>query len=164
MGIVVKQAELASRRAGWKRDGKTVVFVQGHFELLHPGYVRLLEHARSLGDVLVVAVEGDVAAAAGSKRGGAAQGVTPAAERAEILAALAAVDFVLEPGAARADAIPAWLEPEIIVKGGAEPGIASPHVAEASASASAHSKIVWVPLEPGYSTAGLIERIRQLPT
>src|SRR6202041_3845795 len=105
---VVSQSELILHRQEWKRNGKRVVCVAGAFDLLHPGHVRLLEQARGLGDVLIVVLQSDegvrVAAEQGDKLVGApapvvpgsfpAKPITPAAERAEILAALAAVDFV----------------------------------------------------------------------
>ena len=57
MGCVISQDELILRRAEWKRNGKRVVFASGAFDLLHPGHVRLIEQARSHGDVLVVGIE-----------------------------------------------------------------------------------------------------------
>ena len=57
LGCVISQDELILRRAEWKRNGKRVVFASGAFDLLHPGHVRLIEQARSHGDVLVVGIE-----------------------------------------------------------------------------------------------------------
>lgn len=145
------------------------VLAIGAFDLLHPGHVRLLEQARSLGDVLVIAVEndGDVRAAAEKERGktsariAAERPVVPLSERAEILAALAAVDFVTELRDVSADA---WIErfgPDIYVQGGRRPLLlgATPNAEKA---AGANWDIVNIPLEPGYSTAALIERIQQI--
>ncbi len=103
MGQVVSQSELISLRGQWKRAGKGVVCASGCFDLLHPGHIRLLEHARSLGDVLIVAIESDAAATrtinSGQRLGQAqlpsAQSFPPL-ERAEILAALSAVACVVE--------------------------------------------------------------------
>src|ERR1700691_2627757 len=68
---VVSQSELILQRQDWKRNGKRVVCVAGAFDLLHPGHVRLLEQARGLGDILIVALQSDesvrVAAEAGGK-------------------------------------------------------------------------------------------------
>ncbi|HYL69590.1 MAG TPA: adenylyltransferase/cytidyltransferase family protein, partial [Candidatus Limnocylindria bacterium] len=101
LGKVVSQGELILHRSEWKRNGKRVAFASGSFDLLHPGHVRLLEQARELGDVLVVGVESDAAVRAKSNKLTAqkknlARPITPADERMEILAALAAVDYVVE--------------------------------------------------------------------
>ena len=56
---VVSQSELILHRQEWKRNGKRVVCVAGAFDLLHPGHVRLLEQARGLGDILIVALQSD---------------------------------------------------------------------------------------------------------
>ncbi|HEX2515572.1 MAG TPA: adenylyltransferase/cytidyltransferase family protein, partial [Chloroflexota bacterium] len=68
-----------------------IVLTNGHFDLLHIGHVRLLQAARSLGDILVVGVNGDASV---RRRKGPTRPLVPGAERAEVLAALAAVDFV----------------------------------------------------------------------
>lgn len=163
MGKVVSQGELILRRSEWKRNGRTVVCASGSFDLLHPGHIRLLEQARSLGDFLVVAVEGDRSVHdefAGAR--GAVRPLTPAAERMEIVAALAAVDFVVpfdEPSP-----YPFLLRfvPEVFVEGSSsaerERGLDQREL-EARGS-----RVVHVPLEPGYSTAQLIERIASLRT
>src|ERR1700723_4236725 len=96
---IVSQTDLILQRREWKRNGKRVVCAAGAFDLLHPGHVRLLEHARDLGDILVVGVKSDANARAGAGSSSATEGagfVNPAAERAEILAGLAAVDCVTE--------------------------------------------------------------------
>ena len=105
VGRIASGDELIAERINWKRGGSRVVFVHGVFDLLHPGHVRLLEQARSLGNVLVVAVHGDArdhsknaatVAGARDRESKSLRSVTPSAERAEIVAALAAVDFVTE--------------------------------------------------------------------
>jgi rfaE bifunctional protein nucleotidyltransferase chain/domain len=169
---VVSQDSLILHRRKWKDNGQCVVFAAGRFDLLHPGHIRLLEQARSHGDILIVGVQSDQgirrgqAAATASKAGGAsisekaARPVTPAAERAEILAALAAVDYVVEFNEPSAEALISRLSPDIIVKG------ASPHPdpadsAEAQLVESSGAKILRILIEPGYSTSRLIERIHQ---
>jgi len=103
---VVSQQALILQREEWKRNGKRVVCAAGAFDLLHPGHVRLLEQARGLGDVLVVGVEmdeavrereGRILAATSAKSangGGQKLPVNPAAERAEVVAAIGVVDSV----------------------------------------------------------------------
>jgi rfaE bifunctional protein nucleotidyltransferase chain/domain len=143
-----------------------VVFACGCFDLLHPGHIRLLEQARSKGDVLVVGIETDPSAH--EKEGVHAAGapspqrpITPAAERAEIVAALAAVDYAVEFDAAAARALITRLAPDVIVKGG-EAGSDESVFRDDEASAAAGSKVVRIPLEPGHSTARLIERIKNI--
>ncbi|MGH9747372.1 MAG: adenylyltransferase/cytidyltransferase family protein [Candidatus Acidiferrales bacterium] len=163
MGRVVSQDELILHRSEWKRNGKRVVFTSGCFDLLHPGHIRLIEQARSNGDVLVVGIESD--ASARRKQAAASpaprHAITPAAERAEIVAALAAVDCAVEYDAASLRNLLERLAPDVVVKGG-EPGSDQAAFDEDEASIVAGSKVVRVPLEPGHSTARLIERIKNL--
>ena len=177
---VVSQSELILQRQEWKRNGKRVVCVAGAFDLLHPGHVRLLEQARGLGDILIVALQSDesvrVAAEQAAKLVGApsvagpaataaarncpARPITPQAERAEILAALAAVDFVAIFDEATAAEFIARLAPDIFAQGGEgsrENACADDHTIKA-----ASGLVVRLPLEPGYSTSRLVERISQL--
>lgn len=104
----------ALRRA--QAEGRRVVFTNGCFDLLHRGHVRYLERARRLGDLLVVAVNSDASVRGLGK--GPGRPVVPEAERAEVLAALAAVDLVVlfaEPDPAR---VIRALRPDVLVKGG----------------------------------------------
>ena len=91
MGEILDRAELKRRTDALKAAGKRVVLTNGAFDLLHVGHVRALKEARSKGDALIVAVNGD-----GSVRRlkGEGRPVVPAVERAELLAALACVDLV----------------------------------------------------------------------
>ncbi|HXQ27215.1 MAG TPA: adenylyltransferase/cytidyltransferase family protein [Candidatus Acidoferrales bacterium] len=169
MGQVVSQSELISYRGRWKGAGKGVVCASGCFDLLHPGHIRLLEQARSLGDILVVALESDAAARKrfgpreaapgnGAKKN-APRPITPAAERAEILAALAAVDYVVEFDEPSPRSFLEAFLPDVFVEGSASRrDVASP---EAGALEALGCKVVRVPFEPGYSTALLIQRITE---
>src|SRR5579864_4054640 len=113
---VISQDELILRRAGWKRNGKRVVFASGSFDLLHPGHVRLLEQARSYGDVVVVGIESDASSRDrhASVRGLPRRPMTPSTERAEIVAALAAVDFAVEFDPNSSPALIVRLAPDVI--------------------------------------------------
>jgi rfaE bifunctional protein nucleotidyltransferase chain/domain len=131
----------------------------GVFDLLHPGHVRLLEQARAFGEILVVGVQSDARA---REEKGPTRPVTPASERAEILAALAAVDFavVLSGEQAEKEFI-AQLLPDMVVQGRAS-GASRNTEAENEAARAAGVKVIRIPPEPGHSTSRLIERIKQL--
>jgi rfaE bifunctional protein nucleotidyltransferase chain/domain len=167
LGRTVSQGDLILYRREWKRNGQRVVFASGCFALLHPGHIRLLEQGRSLGDILVVGVQSDKSIRATTvlrkdlRADAPSHPLTPAAERSEILAALAAVDFVAEFDEPSPRALLASLAPDIVVKGGAA---GSEHFAfaEDEEVEAAGGRVVRIPLEPGYSTKGLIERITQL--
>jgi rfaE bifunctional protein nucleotidyltransferase chain/domain len=158
LGQVVAQRELISRRGEWKRTGEGVVCAYGAFDLLHPGHIRLLEQARAFGKFLAVAVRSDAsvrAAAANAERP-----VTPAAERAEILAALSAVDFAVVTSDPPAEFL-RKLRPDVFICGDEADGEASSAAANSldRELAAMGCRVVRIPLEPGYSTARLIERI-----
>ncbi|MGI8857529.1 MAG: adenylyltransferase/cytidyltransferase family protein, partial [Thermomicrobiales bacterium] len=89
MGQVMSLAELAEYGERQRAVGRRVVFTNGHFDLLHIGHIRYLQAARACGDALVVGVNDDASTTA---RKGAGRPIIPAAERAEMLAALACVD------------------------------------------------------------------------
>jgi rfaE bifunctional protein nucleotidyltransferase chain/domain len=172
LGQVVSQSELILHRGEWKRNGQGVVCVSGCFDLLHPGHIRLLEQARALGEVLVVAVQGDagVRTAAGREthprkrpdKHTPARPITPAVERAEILAALASVDYAVEFDGPSPREFLARLLPDVFVCGGAA-GADEAAFREDDALEAMGCRVVRVPLEPGYSTTRLIERIADLP-
>jgi cytidyltransferase-like protein len=176
---VVSQSELILQRQEWKRNGKRAVCVAGAFDLLHPGHVRLLEQARDLGDILIVALQSDESVriateqadklvgslgVAGQASPGAgklpARPITPAAERAEILAALAAVDFVAIFEEATGAEFIARLAPDVFAQGGE--GSRENACADDDAVKAAGGQVVRLPLEPGYSTSRLVERITEL--
>jgi rfaE bifunctional protein nucleotidyltransferase chain/domain len=162
LGCVISQDELILRCGEWKRNGKRVVFASGSFDLLHPGHVRLLEQARSYGDIVVVGIENDASSRDrhASLPGLPSRPITPSAERAEIVAALAAVDFAVEFDPESSAAFTARLAPDVIVKGG-NPA-SDKAVIHHESSISPASKVIRIPLEPGHSTARLIERIKNL--
>jgi D-glycero-beta-D-manno-heptose 1-phosphate adenylyltransferase len=139
-----------------RASGKTVVFTNGVFDLLHPGHVRYLQRARALGDALIVGVNSDrsVRAIKGLQRP-----ITPEAERAEILAALAPVDAAVIFDEDTPHAIIAAIQPDILVKGAdwAEDAIVGRDIVEARGG-----RVVRMPIEPGYSTSGIIEKARRI--
>jgi rfaE bifunctional protein nucleotidyltransferase chain/domain len=143
--------------------------VSGCFDLLHPGHIRLLEQARSHGDILIVGLQSDAgvrAGDAGVKNSGSSgaerspRPISPAAERVEILAALAAVDYVVEFDEPSCGHLIGRLSPDIVVEG-ASPRVDLPDEVEPWVSEAPKPKRVRILLEPGYSTMLLIERITQ---
>ena len=134
-----------------KRRGKCVVFTNGCFDLLHPGHTRYLAEARKLGDALIVAINSDrsVRALKGSERA-----IQPEAERAEILAALKAVDYVTIFDELTPQAVIARMLPQVLVKGGdwGPNGIVGREEVEA-----AGGLVVSIPVVDGYSTSSIIE-------
>jgi rfaE bifunctional protein nucleotidyltransferase chain/domain len=168
LGQVISQDNLILHRRNWKGNGQCVVFVIGCFDLVHPGHIRLLEQARSYGDILIVGVVSDASVRALNlpvrlarpKGGEPVRPITSAGERAEILAALAAVDYAVEVESPSASGLIARLSPEILVQGA--PSI--PNAGESNedrAAVACGAKIVRIHLEPGFSTTQLIERIIQ---
>src|SRR6201993_1075646 len=91
MGVLYKRSELVQARAEWRRAGRTVVFTNGCYDILHPGHIRLLERARSLGDVLILALNTDASAA---RLKGPARPLVCQGERVRMALALEAVDAV----------------------------------------------------------------------
>jgi rfaE bifunctional protein nucleotidyltransferase chain/domain len=156
---LLSQSEVILQRREWKRNGKRVVCVVGVFDLLHPGHIRLLEQARTQGDILVVAIQSD-AHACGKK--GAGRPIMPAAERAEIVAAFEAVDVAVELGEeALATKFMEDFAPDILVEGSsASTGKSAAKVKNPAGAPG--TTVIHIPPEPGHSTSRLIERIKQL--
>jgi rfaE bifunctional protein nucleotidyltransferase chain/domain len=139
-----------------RQAGKKIVFTNGVFDLLHPGHLRYLEQARELGDVLIVGVNSDRSVRTNK---GPGRPITPEAERVEILEALACVDAVVVFDEDTPHSIISAVQPDILVKGAdwAEDAIVGRDVVEARGG-----KVVRVPIERGYSTTAIIDRIRRI--
>jgi rfaE bifunctional protein nucleotidyltransferase chain/domain len=112
--VVTDYCALAELLAAERRRGRTVALTNGCFDVLHVGHVRLLEGARGQSDVLVVALNSDASARANK---GAGRPCVPLAERMEIIAALAGVDFVTSFDEPTAAALIETLRPDVYVKG-----------------------------------------------
>ncbi len=139
-----------------RRERRMLVFANGCFDLLHPGHLHLLQSARALGDSLLVAINSD-ASVRGNK--GPERPLIPAAERAEVLAALEFVDYVLpfeEPTPAE---VIAGIVPDVLVKG--EDWGENEIVGRESVEA-AGGRVVRLALEPGWSTTAILQRARSL--
>ncbi len=154
MGQVVSQDELILHVAARKRNGERVVFTNGCFDLLHPGHIRCLEQARALGDVLVVAINSDASV---RQLKGDPRPLVPQEERGEILAALAAVDYVVIFDAPTPRELIFRLRPDVLVKGG---DWGPNEIVGREEVEAAGGRVISVPLEPGYSTTDILEKIK----
>ena len=144
--------ELISLRAVWKKSGKKVVFTNGCYDLLHPGHIRLLEQARSLGDVLILALNSDASV---RRLKGPSRPLLSEQERAEVAAGLAAVDAITVFDEDTPRELIAAVLPDILVKGADwAHWIAGREEVEA-----AGGQVLALALEPGYSTTGIVEEI-----
>jgi rfaE bifunctional protein nucleotidyltransferase chain/domain len=134
-----------------------IVLTNGVFDLLHPGHVRYLQHARRLGGALIVAVNSDRSV---REHKGPGRPIIPDTERAEILAALACVDGVVIFDEATPYAIISALQPDVLVKGSdwAADAIVGRDVVKASGGI-----VVRATMHLGYSTSAIIRKIRREP-
>ena len=139
-----------------RRQGKSIVFTNGVYDLLHPCHVRYLNAARAFGDALIVGVNSDRSVRANK---GPTRPVNPEHERAEVIAALAAVDAAVIFDEDTPHAIISRLLPDILVKGADWPAdqIVGRDVVEARGG-----RVVRAQIEEGYSTSALIEKVRAL--
>ncbi|MEW6657171.1 MAG: D-glycero-beta-D-manno-heptose 1-phosphate adenylyltransferase [Thermodesulfobacteriota bacterium] len=137
-------------------QGQKVVFTNGCFDLLHLGHVRYLEEARSLGDVLIVGVNTDASVQRLGKN--PPRPINPEGDRAALVAALSCVDRVVLFGEDTPLELITALQPDILVKGGDYrlEEIAGREVVQARGG-----EVKVIPLVPGYSTTGLLARIRE---
>lgn len=155
---------LASEVARRQGQGERAVFTNGCFDLLHLGHVRYLQEARALGDFLILGLNSDESV---TFLKGAGRPLVPAEERAEILAALACVDYVTVFSETTASAIVELLQPAIYVKGGdyatsgSEPD--PQRLPEASSVLAYGGSVRLIPYLPGHSTTELIATIKRLP-
>ena len=169
MSKITTLDSLLPLRPAWRAAGRTLVFTNGVFDLLHLGHVRYLQEARALGDVLVVGLNSDASV---RRLKGPSRPLVPQAERAELLAALSCVDHLVVYDTGTAEHLVAALQPEVYVKGGDyarpaahEPGALPPPLPkplpEAEVVRAYGGRVVLVPYLKGYSTTELIERILQ---
>ena len=150
---VLDLSSLKTRVRYLRQQRKTIVFANGCFDLLHVGHVALLERAKSLGDVLIVAINSDRST---RKVKGPTRPILAQADRAKMLAALEAVDYVTifdEPTPYR---FIAELEPDVLIKGS---DWAAGEIVGSDVVKRRGGKVVRVPLVSGFSTTKMIERI-----
>lgn len=157
-GRVLDRDLLLAERERWRQDGAVTVWTNGCFDLLHVGHVRFLEQARALGDVLVVGVNSDASV---SELKGPARPIVPAAERAELVAALGVVDAVTVFPETTPVAILEELQPDIHCKGGDYSSGGEEALPEAETVRAYGGRVEILGLTQGASTSELLRRTRQ---
>ena len=147
-----EQAESAVLTA--RAEGRRIVFTNGVFDLLHPGHVRYLQQARTLGDMLIVGLNADASV---RRNKGPDRPITPQNERAEVLAALECVNAVVIFEQDTPAEIVRRVQPDVLVKGADWPAdqIVGRDTVEARGG-----RVVLVPVEQGHATSAIVERIR----
>jgi rfaE bifunctional protein nucleotidyltransferase chain/domain len=156
VGRFYSRPELVRQRARWRDEGKRVVFTNGCYDLLHPGHIRLLEQARSLGDVLILALNSDASV---RRMKGPSRPLICEAERAEMALALEAVDAVTLFDEETPRELIAEVLPDVLIKGADW----AHFVAGREEVEAAGGQVLTVALEPGFSTTNLVERILERP-
>lgn len=155
-GRVLTAEAAAAWAAGRRAAGETLVFTNGCFDLLHRGHVDYLQRARALGDSLLVALNSDTSV---RTLKGAGRPVLPEGERAQVLAALRAVDAVVIFSAPTAEALVAALRPAIYVKGG-DWATGPRRPPEAAVVEAYGGRVQYLSYLPGRSTSEIIAQIR----
>lgn len=153
---LLASADIPLWRRRLRADGRRLVVTNGCFDVLHVGHVRYLRQARALGDALMVLLNGDASVRALK---GAGRPINVAEDRAEVLAALEAVDAVTIFDTPRCDDLLRLIEPDMYAKGG-DYTPESLDAGERAALESCGAKIHILPLVPGQSTTATLGRMR----
>ena len=148
--------ELVAARARWRSQGLKVVFTNGCYDILHPGHIRLLEQARSLGDVLILALNTDASV---SRLKGPSRPLIPESDRVALACQLAAVDAVTLFDEDTPRELIAAVLPDVLVKGADW----AHFIAGREEVEAAGGRVMAIPLEPGQSTTGIVEAVLSRP-
>jgi D-beta-D-heptose 7-phosphate kinase/D-beta-D-heptose 1-phosphate adenosyltransferase len=153
MSKLLHLESLIHERERLRREGARVVFTNGCFDLLHPGHVRYLAEARALGDALIVALNSDRSVRLLKGEG---RPILKEGERAEVIAALESVDFVVVFDQDTPQDLIARLLPDVLVKGG---DWSVDQIVGREEVEAAGGRVVTLPYVEGASTSELIKRI-----
>lgn len=153
MTKILDREALIKERNRLRREGLSLVFTNGCFDLLHPGHVRYLKQARALGDALAVALNSDASVRALK---GPNRPILNQQERAEIMAALESVDYVVVFDDQTPRALIAALVPDVLVKGG---DWEIEQIVGRDEVEAAGGKVLSLPYVEGSSTTDIIGRI-----
>ncbi|HZT24522.1 MAG TPA: D-glycero-beta-D-manno-heptose-7-phosphate kinase [Pseudolabrys sp.] len=153
--IVFDWSQLEEHLGQWRRQGLRIGFTNGCFDLLHPGHVKLLAGARAACDRLVVGLNGDASV---TRLKGEGRPVQPVQARAELLAALEAVDLVVVFDEDTPEKLIRRVKPTVLVKGAdyKREDVVGREIVEA-----AGGEVVLIDLAPGHSTSAMVERSRR---
>ena len=152
MSRLFSRSELIAQRQVWRAEGKKVVFTNGCYDILHPGHIRLLERARSLGDVLLLALNTDASV---RKLKGATRPFFDEQARAELVLHLEAVDAVTLFDEDTPRELIAAVLPDVLVKGADW----AHFIAGREEVEAAGGQVYALPLEPGFSTTDIAQKI-----
>jgi D-beta-D-heptose 7-phosphate kinase/D-beta-D-heptose 1-phosphate adenosyltransferase len=152
MACYYTRDELVRARSAWRGQGRTVVFTNGCYDILHPGHIRLLEQCKSLGDVLILALNTDASV---QRYKGPGRPLNGQARRVALALALEAVDAVVTFEEDTPRELIAQVLPDILVKGADW----SHFVAGREEVEAAGGAVRLIPLEAGYSTTRTVEEI-----
>ena len=149
-GPVVEQSAIRAQLAPVRKLGKRIALTNGVFDLLHIGHLRYLRQARRLADVLVVGVNADAVV------GKPGRPLVPETERAELVAALEPVDYVVIFSTPTADSLLREVRPDVYIKGA---DYSEATLAEAATAREVGAELAFVPLLEGHSTSALVRRL-----
>lgn len=155
MGEMKKREELKNILKEERKKGKIIVFTNGCFDILHPGHLYLLQEAKNRGDILVVGINSDASL---KRLKGEERPIFPQEERAEILASLEMVDYVTVFEEDNPYNIINALKPHVLVKGG---DWKKEEVIGRDLVESWGGEVVIIPYKKGYSTSGILDKIKR---
>ena len=151
--MLIPNERIAAFAAALREGGARVVFTNGCFDILHAGHVRYLTTARALGDVLILGLNSDASV---RRLKGETRPVNSEADRAEVVGALASVDYVVIFGEDTAEELIAKVQPAVYAKGG---DYTLETLPEARIVESYGGEVVFIPLVAGKSTTGMIAKM-----
>ena len=149
---VYTRGELVEKRQQWRGEGKKVVFTNGCYDIVHPGHIRTLENARSLGDVLILALNTDASV---RRLKGPARPFFCQDQRAEVARQLEAVDAVVLFDEDTPRELIAAVLPDVLVKGADWAGA----IVGSAEVEAAGGEVRALPIEPGFSTSDIAQTI-----
>ncbi len=152
---VVNRCDINTMIETLKSAGKRIVFTNGCFDILHAGHVRYLNEAKKLGDCLIVGLNSDESV---RKLKGPSRPINNEEDRAEVLSALSAVDYVVVFSDATAEGLVTELQPAIYVKGG---DYNIKELPEAEIVAKYGGKTILIPEVVGKSSSNIINKMKQ---
>lgn len=151
--MLIPNERIVAFAAALREGGARVVFTNGCFDILHAGHVRYLTAARALGDVLILGLNSDASV---RRLKGETRPVNSEADRAEVVGALASVDYVVIFGEDTAEDLIAKVQPAVYAKGG---DYTLETLPEARIVESYGGEVAFIPLVAGKSTTGMIAKM-----